>query len=77
MNHNRHFSEWLADSDPDYHTAQDLYYKLENKEELMRSFGVGGGILESREEDLEIIIVPGYKTRTIQVIFYGVFENIP
>ena len=46
MNHNRHFSEWLADSDPDpdYHTAQELYYKLEKKEELMRSFGVGGDI---------------------------------
>ena len=44
MNHNRHFSEWLADSDPDYHTAQELYYKLEKREELVRSFGVGGDI---------------------------------
>ncbi|MGF0089135.1 hypothetical protein ACQRC7_01175 [Segatella copri] len=43
MNHNRHFSEWLADSDPDYHTAQDLYYKLENKDGYMRSFGVDIG----------------------------------
>ena len=34
-------------------------------------------ILESREEDLEIIIVPGYKTRIMLVIFYGFFENIP
>ena len=34
-------------------------------------------ILESREEALEIIIVPGYKTRIMLVIFYGVFENIP
>lgn len=40
MNHNRHFSEWLEGSDPDYHTAQELYYKLEKREELMRSFGV-------------------------------------
>ena len=40
MNHNRPFDEWLADSDPDYHTAQELYYKLEKREELMRSFGV-------------------------------------
>ena len=43
MNHNRHFSEWLADSDPDYHIAQDLYYKLEKREDFMRSFGVGIG----------------------------------
>ena len=42
-NHNRHFSEWLADSDPDYHTAQELYYKLEKREDFMRSFGVGIG----------------------------------
>ena len=40
MNHNCPFDEWLADSDPDYHTAQELYYKLEKREELMRSFGV-------------------------------------
>ena len=39
-NHNRHFSEWLADSDPDYYIAQELYYKLEKREELMRCFGV-------------------------------------
>ena len=38
MNHNCPFDEWLADSDPDYHTAQDLYYKLENKDGYMRSF---------------------------------------
>ena len=43
MNHNRHFSEWLADSDPDYHTPQELYYKLENKDGYMRSFGVDIG----------------------------------
>lgn len=30
--------------------------------------------MESREEDLEIIIVPGYKTRIILVIFYGVLK---
>ena len=43
MNHNRHFSEWLEGSAPDYHTAQELYYKLEEREEFMRSFGVGIG----------------------------------
>lgn len=37
------FSEWLAESDPDYHIAQELYYKLEKREELMRSFGVDIG----------------------------------
>lgn len=42
-NHKRHFSEWLADSDPDYHIAQELYYKLEKREDFMRSFGVGIG----------------------------------
>lgn len=36
MNHNRPFDEWLADSDPDYHTAQELYYKLEKREEYKR-----------------------------------------
>ena len=40
MNHNRHFSEWLAELDYDYAMAHELYYKLEKKEELMRSFGV-------------------------------------
>ena len=37
LNHNHHFSEWLAGSDPDYHTAQELYYKLEKRDEYMRS----------------------------------------
>jgi hypothetical protein len=37
------FSEWLAESDPDYHIAQELYYKLEKREDFMRSFGVGIG----------------------------------
>ena len=32
---------------------------------------------EDNDEDLEIIIVPGYKTKIILVIFYGIFENIP
>lgn len=32
---------------------------------------------EDNDEDLDIIIVPGYKTKIIPVIFYGVFENIP
>lgn len=40
-NHNHHFSEWLEGSDPDYHTAQDLYYKLKKREDFMRSFGFG------------------------------------
>ena len=42
-NHNRRFSEWLADSDPDYHIAHELYYKLAKREDFMRSFGVGIG----------------------------------
>ena len=37
MNHNRPFDEWLADSDPDYHTAQELYYKLEKMDGYMRN----------------------------------------
>ena len=32
---------------------------------------------EDNDEDLEIIIVSGYKTKIILVIFYGIFENIP
>ena len=36
-NHNHHFSEWLEGSDPDYHTAQDLYYKLKKMEDYKRS----------------------------------------
>ena len=43
MNHNRPFDEWLADSDPDYSKAQELYYKLEKRVEFMRSFGVDIG----------------------------------
>ena len=43
MNHNRPFDEWLEGSDPDYYIAQELYYKLEKREELMRSFGVDIG----------------------------------
>ena len=43
MNHNRPFDEWLADPDPDYHTAQELYNKLEKKDGYMRSFGVDIG----------------------------------
>ena len=39
MNHNRHFSEWLAESDYDYAMAHELYYKLEKREDFMRSFG--------------------------------------
>ena len=36
-NHNHHFSEWLEGSDPDYHTAQDLYNKLAKRDGYMRS----------------------------------------
>ena len=36
-NHNHHFSEWLEGSDPDYHTAQNLYYKLAKRDGYMRS----------------------------------------
>ena len=43
LNHNCPFDEWFADSDPDYHTAQELYYKLEKREDFMRSFGVDIG----------------------------------
>lgn len=43
LNHNLHFSEWLEGSDPDYHTAQDLYYKLKKMEDYKRSIGVGIG----------------------------------
>ena len=42
-NHNHHFSEWLEGSDPDYHTAQDLYYKLAKRDGYMRSIWVGIG----------------------------------
>jgi outer membrane protease len=42
-NHNHHFSEWLAGSDPDYHTAQDLYYNLAKRDGYMRSIGVDIG----------------------------------
>lgn len=34
MNHNRHFSEWLAESDYDYAMAHELYYKLEKRGNL-------------------------------------------
>lgn len=37
LNHNLHFSEWLEGSDPDYHTAQDLYNKLKKMEDYKRS----------------------------------------
>ena len=36
-NHNRHFSEWLKDSDHDYAMAQSLYEKLKKTEEYKRS----------------------------------------
>ena len=36
MNHNRHFSEWLAESDKDYSKAQELYDKLKREEEYKR-----------------------------------------
>lgn len=37
LNHNCHFSKWLEGSDPDYHTAQDLNYKLAKMEDYKRS----------------------------------------
>lgn len=37
LNHNRHFSEWLKDSDADYNIAKELYYKLKEKEKYTRS----------------------------------------
>ena len=36
-NHNRHFSEWLEGSDPDYKIAQSLYEKLKKTEDYKRS----------------------------------------
>lgn len=36
-NHNRHFSEWLESSDPDYKIAQSLYEKLKKTEDYKRS----------------------------------------
>lgn len=36
MNHNRHFSEWLAESDKDYSKAHELYDKLKKEEEYKR-----------------------------------------
>ena len=35
-NHNRHFSEWLAESDADYSKAHELYDKLKKEEEYKR-----------------------------------------
>ena len=32
LNHNRHFSYWTKESDPDYSIAESLYQKLKNKE---------------------------------------------
>ena len=37
LNHNRHFSEWLKDSDADYNIAKELYYKLKEKKKYTRS----------------------------------------
>lgn len=37
MNHNRHFSEWLSESDADYPKALELYLKLKKKEDYKRS----------------------------------------
>lgn len=36
-NHNRHFSEWLSESDHDYVMAYDLYCKLKKTEDYKRS----------------------------------------
>lgn len=37
LNHNRHFSEWLAESDHDYAMAHELYCKLKKTEDYKRS----------------------------------------
>ena len=37
LNHNRHFSEWLAESDHDYKMAHELYCKLKKTEDYKRS----------------------------------------
>lgn len=37
LNHNRHFSEWLSESDHDYAMAYDLYCKLKKTEDYKRS----------------------------------------
>ena len=37
LNHNRHFSEWLAESDHDYKMAHELYCKLKKSEDYKRS----------------------------------------
>ena len=36
LNHNRHFSYWTKESDPDYSIAESLYLKLKNKENFTR-----------------------------------------
>ena len=36
LNHNRHFSYWTKESDPDYPIAESLYQKLKNKENFTR-----------------------------------------
>jgi len=38
MNHNRDFSYWFEDSDPDYHTAFELHIKLKDEKEYKRDF---------------------------------------
>ena len=38
MNHNRDFSYWFEDSDPDYHTAFELHVKLKDEKEYKRDF---------------------------------------
>lgn len=39
LNHNRHFSEWLKDSDPDYNIAKSLFEKLKKTDEYKRCIG--------------------------------------
>lgn len=36
LNHNRHFSYWTKESDPDYSIAESLYQKLKSKESFTR-----------------------------------------
>ena len=40
MNHNRHFSEWLAESDYDYAMAHESCIISWRRGGFMRSFGV-------------------------------------
>lgn len=38
MNHNKDFTQWYKDTDPDYHTAFELHAKLKNEKDYKRDF---------------------------------------